>query len=342
MRAGCKEASIMYRKAIDKDRRFGVAYYKLALTDLKGKSIGGAVPALQRAVELLKPGTPDSDDATLKLSEIMVVAAQSQERNEQMLKDVTDYAAGLLKRNPNSWQGHKLTGDLAMLDTVAKYRREQGLEAKKALGKAIAEYRTALSAKPGDYIVTLALGRTLVLDGETAEAENMFKTLIEKDKKNLNGLLRPVPAVYRAAALPRSRERLLKTAIEEQSERHVPAPGTGSVLFRYKQPGEPARSAEPDEGNLKDFPMAYLQAGDFFIRVNQFDEAIKQYEEGIQKDPKQKNTYLKHEIEAYVRQNKLELAKAKNDEILKSDPKDPEARGLRATFALDKGDVTRR
>jgi tetratricopeptide (TPR) repeat protein len=117
-----KEASIMYRKAIDKDRKYGVAYYKLALTDLKANSIGGAVGALQRAVELLPKGTADSDDAILKLSEILVVAAQSQEHNERYLKEVADNSAGLLKRNPNSWQGHKLTGDLAMLDTVMKYK----------------------------------------------------------------------------------------------------------------------------------------------------------------------------------------------------------------------------
>ena len=93
------------------------------------------------------------------------------------------------------------------------------------------------------------------------------------------------------------------------------------------------------KGDLKQFPNAYLQSGDFYLRVNAVDEAIKQYEEGIQKDPSRKNTYLKHEIEAYVRSGKADLAYDKNELILKNDPKDPEARGLRATFMLDKGDV---
>jgi tetratricopeptide (TPR) repeat protein len=93
------------------------------------------------------------------------------------------------------------------------------------------------------------------------------------------------------------------------------------------------------KSNLKEFPDAYLQAGDFFIRVGQFDEAIKQFEEGIQKDPARKNVYLGHEIEDYVRANKLDLAYSKNNEILKSDPKDTSARALKATFALDKGEI---
>src|SRR5271157_2284928 len=73
-----KEASIMFRKSIEADRRFGPAYYHLALTNLKQGSVPNAVPALRRAVELLPPGTADADDATLKLCEIMVVASQGQ------------------------------------------------------------------------------------------------------------------------------------------------------------------------------------------------------------------------------------------------------------------------
>src|SRR5437763_3270004 len=102
------EASIYYRKAITTDRKYGLAYYKFALTNLKTNAVAGAVPALQRAVGLLTPGTPEADDATLKLAEIMVVAAQSQERSDDLVKEVAEYAAGMLKRNPNSWQGHKL------------------------------------------------------------------------------------------------------------------------------------------------------------------------------------------------------------------------------------------
>ena len=40
-----REASIMYRKAIEKDRRYGEAYYRLALTDLKSNQVPNAVPA---------------------------------------------------------------------------------------------------------------------------------------------------------------------------------------------------------------------------------------------------------------------------------------------------------
>ena len=161
-----KEASIMYRKAIDKDRKYGLAWYKLALVDLKQGQVAAAVPALRRAVELLTPGTPESNDAILKISEIFVVAAQGQEHSEQLVKEVEDNTAGLLKRNPNGWEGLKLTGDLAMLNLTTKFRAGDSVEAKKFLVEAVSKYRAALNAKPGDYIIMLAVARALILNGD--------------------------------------------------------------------------------------------------------------------------------------------------------------------------------
>ena len=91
--------------------------------------------------------------------------------------------------------------------------------------------------------------------------------------------------------------------------------------------------------DLKQFPDAYLQTGDFYGRIGQYDNALKQYDDGIQKDPNKKNSYLKREIEVFIRENNVVMAQSKNDQILKNDPNDPEAKGLRATFMLDKGQV---
>ncbi len=66
-----KEASIMYRRALQKDLKFGEAYYRLALTEIKLAAYGDAVRALRRAVEL----QPDNADASVKLADIYMVAA---------------------------------------------------------------------------------------------------------------------------------------------------------------------------------------------------------------------------------------------------------------------------
>jgi tetratricopeptide (TPR) repeat protein len=333
-----REASIMYRKALDKDRKFGMAWYKLALTDLKEEHVANSVPSLRRAVELLKPGTTESDDAILKLSEIMVVAAQAQERNEALIKEVKDNASGLLKRNPNSWQGHKLMGDLGMIDTVMQFRAGKTAEGKTAMTGAISQYRTALSEKPGDYVISLALARTLVLTGEGTEAESIYRGLIQKDKTNLNGY-NDLYRLYVSTNKLAEAEALLKSAIQNNPKDTGLRLQLAQFYFASKKSTELLALLNQMKANLKDFPNAYIQAGDFFVRVGQFDDAIKQFEEGIQKDSKQKNLYLKHEIEAYVRQNRIDLAQNKNNEILKNDPTDPDAKGLKATLLLDRGDV---
>jgi hypothetical protein len=50
----------MYKDAIQKDRLFGPAYYKLGLTALKLNSLNEAVGALRRAVELISQDNPNT------------------------------------------------------------------------------------------------------------------------------------------------------------------------------------------------------------------------------------------------------------------------------------------
>jgi tetratricopeptide (TPR) repeat protein len=333
-----KEASIMFRKSIEADRKFGLPYYHLALTELKENQITGSVGALRRAVELLKPGTEEANDSVLKLSEVMVVAAQGQVNNDALIKEVQTNVDGLLKRNPNGWEGHKLSGDIAMLNTAKLYRGGDVTGAKKALGTAIVEYRKALAVKPGDPIINLALGRTLVVDGESAEGAVLFRGLIDKDKTNLNGYYEIYRLDLSQRKIPEA-EAILKEAIKNNPKDTQLRLTLAQFYYGTNKRPELIAQLNDMKSDLKNFPDAYFQSGDFFLRAGSYDDAVKQFEEGIQKDSPRKTTYLKHEIEAYVRSGKTNLAREKNEQILKIDSKDPEARGLKATFLLDKGDV---
>lgn len=333
-----KDASIMFRKSIESDRKFGPAYYHWALTDLKQGQVASAVPAFRRAQELLKPGTPEANDTDLKLSEILIIAAQSQENNDALLKEVQQNVDGLLKRDPKSWEGHKLSGDLSMLETAKLYRAAKVEDAKRQLGTAITEYRQALSEKPADPVITLALGRTLMVDGESNEAITLFKGLVDKDKTNLNGYYELYRVYGSQKNLPEA-ENILKQAIKNNPKDTGLRFQLAQFYYATGKRQELVSQIDQMKSDLKEFPNAYFQAGDFYLRVNQADEAVKQYELGIQKDPSRRNTYLKHEIEAYVRTGRNQTAYDKNEQILKNDPKDPEARGLRATFMLDRGEV---
>ena len=60
-----REAALMYRRALQKDLKFGEAYYRLGLTELKLSAFGDAAHAMRRAVEL----QPTNTDAMVKLGD---------------------------------------------------------------------------------------------------------------------------------------------------------------------------------------------------------------------------------------------------------------------------------
>ncbi|MDE3199054.1 MAG: tetratricopeptide repeat protein [Acidobacteriota bacterium] len=331
------EASIYYRKAIGEDRKYGEAYYRLALLELKRNAPVAAVRPLRVAVELLKPGTPEANDATLKLAEIEVSAAAGVEDPEPLIKDVETFRDALLKHNPNSWEGHRLAADLALMEMRKQATQGHGPEAKKALEQAITEFRASIQANPNEYDTTLGLARVLAVDGEVPEAESMLKSLVEKDGSNLRGYLE-LYRLYGAQGKLPDAENILKKAIKSNPKDPSLRLELAHFYLVTNRRTELVALLNEMKGNLKDFPQAYVQSGDFFMRVGRFDDAIKEFDEGIAKDPKNKLTYLKHQVETYIHQNRVDLATAKNEQILKIDPKDPEARGLKATLRLDQGD----
>jgi tetratricopeptide (TPR) repeat protein len=95
------------------------------------------------------------------------------------------------------------------------------------------------------------------------------------------------------------------------------------------------------KSHANDYDQAYVTVGDFYLRMGEADSAIREYKDGISKDAKKKTTYQKRIIEVLMRQGKRTEAAELNTLILKEDPTDNDARGLAATFLLDKGDIAR-
>src|SRR5579862_1686583 len=86
-----KEASIMYRRALQQDRKFGEAYYRLGLTSLKLSSYGDAAKMLRYAVEL----QPENSDAATKLADLYILAGSE---DPQGTKQLVGEAAQLADR----------------------------------------------------------------------------------------------------------------------------------------------------------------------------------------------------------------------------------------------------
>jgi tetratricopeptide (TPR) repeat protein len=334
-----KEASIMYRTALQKDAKFGEAYYRLALTDLKMEQPLAAINSLRRAVELLKPDLPERTDARIKLADVYLdYLERSSKREGEVVDEVQRTINDLLKADPKSLDGHRLNGRMAfvMAEDAASKRDEARM--REALKTAIAEFKTANSIKPDQSEVVVYLARTLTADRQYGEAEKLYQGLVEREKDRVQSYLE-LYRMYMFQNQPDQAEAILKKAIENNPKKHELLINLAQHYYGRKRRDEVVRVLETLKSHANEYPQAFEQAGAFYFRLGDGAEAMRQYEDGIKANPGRKAFYQKMIIEVLMAQGKREDAKKINDQIIAADPKDSDALGLQAALLLDKGDL---
>jgi tetratricopeptide (TPR) repeat protein len=332
-----KEARIMYMDALQKDMRYGPAYYKLGLTALRIGPLQDAVSSLRKAVELLPESDPDHWNAMIRLSDLYLMVARDQ---KQFMDEVENYCAKLLKRDPNSFDGHRLTGDLRFAEAISAYKTARRDEAQNLLKLAIDEYQKANGIKADETGVLMQMARAQTATGNLAEAEKLYQHVIEKNR-NFQYAYSELYKLYIFQRKLTDGEQILKTAFQNNPKQFG---FLTTLALHYSLQGrrdDMVGVLQQIKSHAKDFDQAYLVVGDFYLRMGDGDAAVREYKEGMEKDSKRKVAYQKKMIEAYMRQGKRAEAADLNGQILKEDPNDNDAKGLAATFLLDKGDVAR-
>ena len=338
-----KEAAIQYSNALKIDQRFGPAHYKLALADLKKTprpDMGGALKSLRRAVELLEGNNAYQDeyvDSMVKLSDIYVAFLQ---KDKQSLEEVDSYCNILLKRDPKSFDGHRLRGDLDFVRAGQAFQVANKDEGMKLVGEAFNEFSQADAVKPDDQPVTMQLAKALATESKYPEAEQKFQKAITLDKTKPE----PYSELYRLYMIqgkPADGEQGLKLAAQNN-----PKQFQYLVMLAYHYGQQNRREdmvgvLQQIKSHAAEWDQAYLKVGDFYVVLGDGDSALKEYRAGMSKDPKNKIAYQKHIIEVLMRQGKRTEAAEVNSQILKTKPEDNDARGLAATLLLDRGDITK-
>src|SRR5450759_4682599 len=332
-----KEASIQYRNALKRDQKYGAAYYKLALVSLKMGDVGAAVSSLRRAVELIPPDQPDRWDAVVKLSDIYLAFGRG---DKLYMKEVETFTDDLLKRDPNSFDAHRLIGDLNFYWATDAYRNKQPEQGVVFLDKATAEYRRADSVKPGQEGVSMQLARARAAKADYAEAEAIYRRVIVKDKTFQNAYTE-LYRLFMYQNKPGDAEQVLRLAFENNPKQFEYLTLLAMPYSGLQRRDAMAGILNQIKSHAKDYDQAYLTVGDFYLRMGDGESAVREYQEGIAKDAKKKATYQKRVIEVLMRQGKRSEAAEINSQILKENKGDNDARGLAATFLLDKGDIAK-
>jgi tetratricopeptide (TPR) repeat protein len=331
-----KEASIMYRRSLEKDKRYGPAYYKLGLTYLKQKNLTAAVNNLRRAVELLPKDQPDHWDALTKWTDIYLAVVHE----PQQLAESEQNIKALLAHDPNSFDAHRMSGDLNFVRSLQALQRKGQDEGKKLMDAALVEYRTADSIKPGEPGVMMQLARGLEMEGDAAGAEQYFKKVIDKNKSE-QAAYTELYRMYMYQGRKDDAEKLLKLAFQNNPRNYSYLTSLAMHYSLVNRRQDMLDVLAQIKSHAKDFPQAYEKVGNFYLRLGDPDSAIREYKEGMTKDPTRKALYQKSVMEVLIRQGKRGEAAEVNQQILKENPNDSDARSLEASFLLDKGDINR-
>ena len=335
--ANYKSASIMYRRALEKDKLYGPAYYKLGLTYQKQGSLSLAVANFRKAVDQLTKDNPDHWDALARVTDIYLQIAH----DPPHMKESEQNIQLLLAHDPNSFDAHRMNGDLLFVKAVEARLRAGKDEARQDLQAAVAQFRIADSIKPGEKIgVLMQLARCSMLQGDAPASETLYRQVIDKDKTY-------VPAyneLYRLYMFQNKRddgEKLLKLAFQNNPKDYIFLSTLAAHYSLENRRQDMIEVLQQIKSHSKDFPRAYQLVGDFYVRLGDPDSAIREFKEGISKDPVRKATYQKDIMSVLIAQHKRGEAAEINQQILKDNPNDSDARSLEAGFLLDKGDVTR-
>ena len=313
-----KEASIMYRRALQKDLRFGEAYYRLGLTDLKLQAYSDAVRMLRRAVEL----QPNNTDAAVKLADMeMIAAIQKGPNQEALAKEVKELADKLLDLNKRSFDGHRILGQLALL-----HQDPAG---------AIAEFEIANEVQPNQPDVVLSYFQALTANKQFPEAEKLAIAFLQKEKS--------YGAMYDLLYLEYTRqnrladgEKLLRLKMDNNptNPNYVAQLATHYLLSKDRASMDEVMKKLNDE---KQYPTGHLLAGDFYMfRLREFDNAEAQYEAGAKAFPKD-GIYPRRRVELMAATGKKREANELLAQIIKANPADSDAIEMRAGLKLSTG-----
>jgi tetratricopeptide (TPR) repeat protein len=134
-------------------------------------------------------------------------------------------------------------------------------------------------------------------------------------------------------------EQLLKDGYKNNPKQYGFLQKLAFFYYVEKRNADMIKTLQEIKAHAGEYPGAYMDVGDFYFRLGDADSAIREYREGMAKDTKRRAAYQKHIIEVLMHQNKRTEAAAINEQILKENPNDTDAKSLDGTLKLDRGDL---
>jgi len=313
-----KEASILYRKAIAKDKTNAEAYYREGLNLLDQKSPFEASKFLRRAVDL----KPANTDAEMKLAEIyLFVYSSNTKKFKSLLPEVRELTSKILQHEPNSFNGIRLQALIHLADGN--------------FDKALASFAEANRIRPYSREIVGWYAETLVAAKRPDEAEILALDMIAHDKTWGPGY-DFLFVQYSQQNNPEKAEAVLRERVANDPSN----PGAITNLADYLLATNRFSEADTLMRRVivgKTFPAGREMLGDFFVRARKLDQAIEQYRAAAKEDSAHALHYDLRIVTTYAmmgrRDDAIRLAKT----LAENNPKDHATNQIYASLLLDTG-----
>jgi len=311
------DAALNYQKALQRDAKFAEAHYRLGLVLLKQTKIREAMDSFAQAVEL----APAHEEAVGKLADILLtIYLQDLNRPEFLYTRLTRLSEQAFKQNPRSFEGFRIQGFLRMTD----HKPEESVKA----------FKQALEVRPYNPDISLAMIRPLLDLKQMDEAEKIALASIEKNKE-FGQLYDVLYLMYGTEGRQADALKILQTKISNNPTNSDFAIQLCYYYFQFKKGPELAATINR-LSDTKNYPDGPLKIGEFYSRLHNWKEAAAQVEIGIRTQPEKKAVYQKLMMRILLEQRKFDEARAISETILKDDPKDTVALGVRGTLDMSK------
>ena len=315
-----KEASIIYRRAIQKDRLFGEAYYRLGLADLKMGRVRQAISSLTRATEI----KPENEDAYAELADLhLAVYLANPARNAARLGELQSLTERAEQYFPDSFSVNRIKGIVAL--TQGDYET------------ATSVFRAAQKQKPDDRRVSLGLVQSLAASEDFKEAEQLAKDCVAKDN-SFGAMYDSLYIMY----LKQKRTEDARAILEAKCDSNPKSIAYRLQLARHyfvtRHPEEMSAVLNYVISHPKDFPTAFRDVGNFYVRARDYDQAVETFEQGTRAMPAQGADLKNRMVEVLAIQGKSEEAFRLVESVLKEDKENATALALRGALRLRSGD----
>jgi len=258
-----------------------------------------------KAIDYYKQALKLDPSATFLLEELTDLYVQG----NQLRSAVTE-AEDLLKQNPNNLQARRMLGRIY---TRMIGDSQQGKINEEMVRKSIEQYQIITQKDPSDIDSWLTLGRLQRVAQNSVEAEKAFKKAVEIDASNEDALT-GLAMVYSDVGDTKNMIEMLRRVTDKSpNDRSLATLGAAYEQMRdYSSAAEVFKRAlalKPDNIQIK---RAFAQN---LLYSEQYDEALKQYTELAEADPKDSQAPLR--LSEIYRQKRMfdkahaELDKAK-------------------------------